>query len=139
MQEFFNLHYDLRNWRKWKESMSWHYFGVSLNLKCHPFIGKRSEMLGKEGHGFLQFEVALKGKKDNLPKKETSFFHHVSIFTIWSNLFNYHSRLIFISSSIHLASVRKLLDEETQKWPIIWCFDLWKSSVMRHCVSISKV
>src|ERR1044072_6138368 len=52
-------------------------FLVSLNLKCYPFIGKRSEMLGKEGHGILQFEVALKGKKDNLPKKETSFFHHV--------------------------------------------------------------
>ena len=39
----------------------------SFNLKCHPFIGKRSEMLGKEGHGILQFEVALKGKKGILP------------------------------------------------------------------------
>ena len=60
--------HQLLDFQEKKKSMDFvYYFLVVLNLKCHPFIGKRSEMLGKEGHGILQFEVALKGKKGILP------------------------------------------------------------------------
>ena len=134
------LNFALIAWfsRKWKKAWSFVEFLGHFELEMPSFY--RQEVWNVRQGRTWHFAIwsCLKGQERQFTKKGNFLFYHVLNFYTFDPILSIIPLTDIYQFIYPLGKVRKLLDEETQKWPIIWSCELWKLSFMEPFVSISK-